>query len=199
MQQFQRVFRLGVGVAVCMAAALAFVASAQTNPAPPKRPIVEIKTTKGVITVELWPDKAPKTVRNFLDYVMDGHYNDTIFHRVVKGFVIQGGGYQKDLVEKTPLKDPVPLEAKEPNRRYTLAMARTPDPNSAQAQFFINLNDNTSLDPTQKPPGYTVFGKVIKGTSVVDQIGQLPRDPKDPPFTNMTNPVVVILSMTVVP
>lgn len=135
-----------------------------------KRPVVEIRTTAGPIVAELWPDVAPKTVQNFLGYVIDGHYDGTIFHRVIPTFVIQGGGYTADLVQK-PTREPVPLEAKSPNKKYTLAMARTSDPNSATSQFFINLKDNTSLDPGANGPGYAVFGKVIRGQAIVDQIG----------------------------
>ncbi len=143
---------------------------------PVVKPIVEVRTSLGTFTLELWPEVAPATVQNFVTLAQAGAYDGTIFHRVVKGFVIQGGGYTPDLA-KRPRRAPVPLEAREPNRRYTIAMARTPDPDSATSEFFINLRDNASLDPAVRPPGYAVFGRVIRGAEVVDQIAQVPRAP----------------------
>ena len=141
-------------------------------------PVVVIKTNMGDIYVELYPDKAPLTVKNFLTYVKEGFYNGTIFHRVVKGFVIQGGGFDKDLNYKKPTHPPVKNESNNglSNVRGTIAMARTSDPHSANTQFFINLADNTYLDYGKNPQkwGYTVFGKVIKGMDVVDEIAEVP-------------------------
>lgn len=141
-------------------------------------PQVEFQTNAGSFTVELYPEKAPVTVENFLRYVKDGFYEKTIFHRVINGFMIQGGGFERDLFEK-PTKSPIKNESHNglKNKVGTLAMARTPDPHSATAQFFINLNDNAFLDYTSDHPdkiGYCVFGKVIHGMNVVKKIGVTP-------------------------
>jgi len=139
-------------------------------------PKVEFKTTMGNFVVELDADKAPKTTANFLSYVKSGFYNGTIFHRVIDGFMIQGGGFTPDLVQK-PTNAPVVSEAQNglKNQAYTIAMARTSDPDSATAQFFINVKDNQGLDyPNAMGNGYTVFGKVISGTQTIDAIRQIP-------------------------
>jgi cyclophilin family peptidyl-prolyl cis-trans isomerase len=136
---------------------------------------VEMKTSQGTITVELDAEKAPKTVENFLQYVRDGFYNGTVFHRVIDGFMIQGGGFDKSMKEKSA-RAPIQNEAKNglKNEVGTLAMARTQDPHSASAQFFINLKTNTFLDyPGQDGWGYAVFGKVSKGMDVVDKIAKV--------------------------
>jgi peptidyl-prolyl cis-trans isomerase B (cyclophilin B) len=133
---------------------------------------VLMTTNKGNITVELDEAKAPKTVANFLDYVKSGHYSNTIFHRVIKDFMIQGGGFEPSMQQK-PAAQTVENEAKNglKNDKYTLAMARTSAPHSAGAQFFINTKNNAFLDyPGQDGWGYCVFGKVTEGTDVVDQI-----------------------------
>ncbi|RRS05385.1 peptidyl-prolyl cis-trans isomerase [Aquabacterium soli] len=135
---------------------------------------VELHTTAGVIRIELDDEKAPATVENFLTYVRDGHYDGTVFHRVIKGFMIQGGGFEPGLKQK-PTRDPIQNEANNglKNDRYTLAMARTSAPHSASAQFFINGTDNDFLNFKSESPsgwGYAVFGKVTEGTEVVDQI-----------------------------
>jgi peptidyl-prolyl cis-trans isomerase B (cyclophilin B) len=133
---------------------------------------VLMTTNKGNITVELDEAKAPKTVANFLDYVKSGHYSNTIFHRVIKDFMIQGGGFEPTMQQK-PAAQTVENEAKNglKNDKYTLAMARTSAPHSAGAQFFINTKNNAFLDyPGQDGWGYCVFGKVTEGTDVVDQI-----------------------------
>jgi peptidyl-prolyl cis-trans isomerase A (cyclophilin A)/peptidyl-prolyl cis-trans isomerase B (cyclophilin B) len=133
---------------------------------------VALKTNMGDIVLELYPDKAPKTVANFLQYVRSGHYNGTIFHRVIENFMIQGGGFDKDMHQK-PTNPPIENEAKNGlmNDAYTIAMARTAAPHSASAQFFINVRNNRFLDyPGQDGWGYCVFGKVIKGIDVVDRI-----------------------------
>jgi peptidyl-prolyl cis-trans isomerase A (cyclophilin A) len=139
-------------------------------------PKVEFKTTMGNFVVELDDVKAPKTTANFLNYVKSGFYNGTIFHRVIDGFMIQGGGFTADLNQK-PTDAPVVSEAQNglKNNRYTIAMARTSDPDSATSQFFINVNDNAALDyPNAMGNGYTVFGKVISGTQTIDAIRKIP-------------------------
>src|SRR5690606_9947526 len=133
---------------------------------------VVLKTNHGDIKIELDAEKAPKTVENFLSYVKAGHYNGTIFHRVISGFMVQGGGFEPGMKQK-PTNEPVENEAKNglKNENYTVAMARTAAPHSASAQFFINVNDNGFLDyPGQDGWGYCVFGKVVDGTDVVDKI-----------------------------
>jgi peptidyl-prolyl cis-trans isomerase A (cyclophilin A)/peptidyl-prolyl cis-trans isomerase B (cyclophilin B) len=145
----------------------------------------KIVTSKGDITVELFADKAPKTVENFLQYARDGHYDRLIFHRVVGGFVVQGGGYNQYYAER-PTRAPVPYEGDNglPNLRTTLSMARTMDPNSAASQFFINLRDNDQLDHFVNDLGprygYAVFGRVIEGMEVVDAIGAAATGPGGP-------------------
>jgi cyclophilin family peptidyl-prolyl cis-trans isomerase len=142
---------------------------------PPPGPVVSIVTSLGEIRVALRPDKAPLTVDNFLKYVKAGHYTGTIFHRVIPGFMIQGGGMDAKMQEKAT-RPPVRNEAKNGlrNSRGTIAMARTNDPNSATAQFFINVKDNHSLDFGIRGAGYTVFGDVVQGMEVVDKIVALP-------------------------
>ncbi|MCW5255515.1 peptidyl-prolyl cis-trans isomerase [Verminephrobacter aporrectodeae subsp. tuberculatae] len=139
-------------------------------------PKVRLLTSMGEIVLQLDPDKAPKTVENFLTYVKARHYDGTVFHRVIDGFMIQGGGYTADMQLK-PTRSPIPLEASNglKNLRYTVAMARTGEPNSATSQFFINVRDNASLDaPNPDSHGYAVFGKVLSGTEVVDKIRVVP-------------------------
>ena len=143
-----------------------------------QNPQVELKTSQGNIVVELYADKAPKTVANFLQYVKDGFYGGTIFHRVIDGFMIQGGGFDRDMREKSKTRAPIENEAgnRVKNEVGTLAMARTPNPHSAAAQFFINLKDNDFLnyrEPTTQGYGYAVFGKVIRGMDVVDKIAKV--------------------------
>lgn len=139
-------------------------------------PQVDLKTSAGTIRVELYPAKAPKSVENFLQYVKEGHYNGTIFHRVIPGFMVQGGGMTKDMAQKKT-RAPIPIESKNglKNEVGTLAMARTSDPNSATSQFFINVNNNGFLDyPGQDGHGYTVFGKIVSGMDVVNKIVAMP-------------------------
>ncbi|MBC7984054.1 MAG: peptidyl-prolyl cis-trans isomerase [Candidatus Obscuribacterales bacterium] len=135
---------------------------------------VRMTTSMGVMVLELDSARAPLTVKNFLEYVQAGHYNGTIFHRVIPGFVIQGGGYTRTEVEK-PTRASVVNEAGNglSNRHGTLAMARTGDPHSATAQFYINLADNVQLDPQPGRWGYTVFGKVVEGINVAQKIGEV--------------------------
>jgi len=152
----------------------AFAQSNQQRENMSLKPQVTLTTNKGTIVLELDAEKAPKTVENFLGYVQDGFYDGTVFHRVIDGFMVQGGGFEPGLQPK-PTKDPITNEADNglDNDRYTIAMARTSDPHSATAQFFINVADNDFLNfksPTPSGWGYAVFGKVIEGTEVVDAI-----------------------------
>ena len=140
--------------------------------------MIKLHTNLGVIALELDADKAPETVKNFIDYVQAGHYDNTIFHRVIDGFMIQGGGFEPGMKQK-PTQAPIKNEANNglKNERYTIAMARTNDPHSATAQFFINVKDNGFLDHTAPTPsgwGYCVFGKVVEGAEVVDKIKGVP-------------------------
>ena len=142
---------------------------------------VLMKTSKGDMEIALDADKAPKTVENFLRYVDEGFYDGTIFHRVISGFMIQGGGYTADM-RKKPTHEPVVNEAKNglKNKRGTIAMARTSDPHSATSQFFINVKDNDFLDyPGQDGWGYTVFGRVTRGLDVLDAIAGVPTTVKN--------------------
>jgi cyclophilin family peptidyl-prolyl cis-trans isomerase len=163
-------------------------------------PQVIIQTSLGDITVELYPDKAPKTVANFLQYVDDGFYTNTIFHRVIDGFMIQGGGFTPQF-ERKPTRPPILNEADNglTNVRGTIAMARTVDPQSATAQFYINVVDNPNLDFKDKTPGgwgYTVFGKVIKGMEVVDAIKSQPTGPGGPFQRDVPKTPVIILDIS---
>jgi peptidyl-prolyl cis-trans isomerase B (cyclophilin B) len=158
-----------------LAAATQVAAIKADTPAPTH---VTLDTNKGKIVLELYPDKAPKTVANFIAYVKSGYYDGTIFHRVVQNFMIQGGWMDAKQTQKKP-REPIQNEADNglKNQQYTIAMARTGDPHSASAQFFINLKDNDFLNFTGKSQqgwGYAVFGKVISGTEVVDAIGAVP-------------------------
>ncbi|RKP51209.1 peptidylprolyl isomerase [Trinickia fusca] len=166
-------FWLALGSAALIAHAPAF---AQTAAPAGGHPMVLLKTSEGDIKVELYPEKAPKSVDNFLSYVKSGQYSGTIFHRVIRGFMIQGGGYTTSYAEK-PTRAPIPLESRNglKNETGTLAMARTSDPNSATAQFFINTVDNAGLDyPNPDGNGYAVFGKVVSGLDVVKKIEATP-------------------------
>ena len=198
MRVLQSTLGLIVSVAV-MTTAIAADPPAATN----LHPKVAIETTAGNIVVELDRDKAPASVKNFLMYVDEGHYNGTIFHRVIDGFMIQGGGYSEDFQRK-PTHDPVRNESNNGlmNTTGTIALARTRDPESATAQFFINVADNDFLD---SPPdsasgtGYTVFGRVIAGMETVQKILALPTGhggpfPKDVPQTTVLINQVVLLS-----
>jgi peptidyl-prolyl cis-trans isomerase A (cyclophilin A) len=157
--------RLAAGV---LLASLATLAAAQT---------VRLSTSMGDIVLELDGQKAPNTTKNFVEYVQAGHYNGTVFHRVIPGFMIQGGGMTPELREKST-RAPIAIENRSglTNKRGTIAMARTMDPNSATSQFFINVVDNAMLDPANSRDGfgYAVFGKVVKGMDVVDKIENVP-------------------------
>lgn len=173
-------------------ASLALSATAQDAPR------VKFVTNAGEFVVEVYPDKAPKTVENFLQYVRDKHYDGTIFHRVIANFMVQGGGYDQRYIERRT-RPPVEHEGREAlakggprNTMGTLAMARTNAPHSATAQFFINVVDNGFLDPSPQQPGYTVFGKVVSGMETVQKIRSVPTGfggpfPSDVPQT----PIVI--------
>jgi peptidyl-prolyl cis-trans isomerase A (cyclophilin A) len=218
----RRLFGLAAALSLC--ALSSFAQSA---------PQVKFSTSSGDFVVEVYPDKAPKTVENFLQYVKDKHYDGTIFHRVIENFMIQGGGFDAKFVEKKG-RAPVMHEGREAlekggsrNLIGTLAMARTPDPHSATAQFFINVKDNAFLDPTLIPPGdpvpkfeyqgkvyentpranlvnapqlagYTVFGKVISGMDVVTKIKTTPTGAGGPFPTDVPKTPVLINSATLV-
>src|SRR4051794_25452145 len=153
--------------------------------AAPTHPRVALETSKGNIVIELYPEKAPKSVDNFLQYVKSGHYNGTVFHRVIPNFMIQGGGFSTDMKQK-PTRPPIHNEADNglTNDRGTVAMARTSDPNSASAQFFVNVVDNAFLNFKSKTTqgwGYTVFGKVVEGMDVADAIAKVKTGANDVP------------------
>jgi len=211
-------------------AALFFIATVATAEEAPK---VRFATSAGDFVVEVYPDKAPKTVENFLQYVRDKHYDGTIFHRVIDNFMVQGGGFDPKFVERKS-RPPVAHEGREALSRGgpknvvgTLAMARTNDPNSATAQFFINVRDNAFLDPTLIPPGdpvpkfeyqgrvyentpranlinapqlfgYTVFGKVVSGMDVITKIKSTPTGPGGPFPTDVPKTAILINSATLV-
>ena len=163
-------------------------------------PQLEVKTSQGTVTIELYQDKAPKTVENFLQYAKDGFFNGTIFHRVIPGFMIQGGGFTPDLKQKDT-RAQIQNEAKNglKNETGTLAMARTGDPHSASAQFFINLKENSFLDyPGRDGWGYAVFGKVVQGFDVVQKIALVPTGNAGP-HQNVPNTPVIIESVKLLP
>jgi peptidyl-prolyl cis-trans isomerase A (cyclophilin A) len=190
-----KLLMLALGSAALIAQAPAF---AQPT-AQAAHPNVLFKTSQGDIRVELYPEKAPRTVANFLDYVKSGQYSGTIFHRVIPGFMIQGGGYSASFAEK-PTRAPIPLESKNglKNSAGSLAMARTSDPNSATAQFFINTVDNAGLDyPNPDGNGYAVFGKVVSGMDVVKKIEATPTTSRGP-MADVPQKPIVIESATVV-
>ncbi len=206
-----QVQRLACRLALVAAAFVVWPAHAQDAPpsvrAPQDAPRVKFATSMGDIVVEVYPDKAPKTVENFLQYVRDKHYDSTILHRVIDNFMIQGGGYDTRYAQK-PTRTPIAHEGREAlakggprNVTGTLAMARTMDPNSARAQFFINVKDNAFLDHTAPTPqgyGYTVFGKVVAGMDVVNRIKSVPTGPGGPFPSDVPRTPVVLLSATLV-
>jgi len=158
-----------------------------------------IKTNQGDINVVLYGDKAPLSVQNFVKYIEDGHYNNTIFHRVIPDFMIQGGGFEASMQQK-PTREPVKNEADNglKNERGTLAMARTSEVNSATSQFFINLKNNSFLDHGTRDFGYAVFGKVEGGMDVVDSIASVPTGAKGPFSQDCPQSDVVIESIQIV-
>jgi peptidyl-prolyl cis-trans isomerase B (cyclophilin B) len=179
---------------------LAGTGAVQADDAHPK---VRLETNLGNIVLELDRVKAPKTVENFLAYVNSGFYNDTIFHRVIDGFMIQGGGFTQDF-EKKPTRPPIENEANNGLKNVigTIAMARTSAPHSATSQFFINVANNDFLDyraPTMRGWGYTVFGKVIEGMDVVDKIRKIPTGPGGPFRKDVPQKPVIILNAVQLP
>lgn len=174
-----------MSLAICFGVLFSVSSTLQAQPAGgAKNPVVLLETSKGPIKIELYPDKAPETVKNFLNYVDKKHYDGTIFHRVISKFMIQGGGMTSGLSEKKT-DGPIKNEAGNglSNARGTIAMARTPNPHSASAQFFINVVDNRFLDKenAQDGWGYCVFGKVIDGMDTVDKIKNVSTGPGDVP------------------
>ena len=186
---------LSIAVAFLALAVLGSGADAAQPKQPKSNPRVALDTTKGKIVLELYPDKAPKTVENFLEYVRSGFYDGLIFHRVIPGFMIQGGGFTADMTQK-PTRAPIQNEADNGlrNERGTICMARTPDPHSASSQFFINVADNSSLDHKSKTPqgwGYAVFGKVVEGMDVADAIVGVRTTTKGPYGDVPVEPIVI--------
>ncbi len=181
--------------ALCLAATLAIPGTAIAASSPPthSQPEVRIVTTEGSFLVQLYAKRAPLTVKNFLTYVRSGFYNGTIFHRVIPGFVIQGGGYTVGY-KKKPTRKPIPNESGNglSNVRGTIAMARERAPDSATSQFYINLADNTELNPQPNRSGYAVFGRVISGMNVVEKIAAVPTGPAGPFEENAPQVPVVI-------
>ncbi len=172
--------------------------TAQADPAAGgSDPSVIIKTSLGSITVQLDPEHAPKTVANFLSYVDKKAYDGTIFHRVIPGFMIQGGGFKPDMTEisyDAPVANEAPNSGLK-NLRGTISMARTSDPDSATAQFFLNLVDNAMLDPNEQGPGYAVFGKITQGLDVMDKIAQVPTTTVGQ-YENVPSTAVTIVSIS---
>jgi peptidyl-prolyl cis-trans isomerase A (cyclophilin A) len=190
---------------VCVVVALLVtvgIACAADAVKPSKNPVVEINTTLGQIKLELYEKEAPISVKNFLEYANSGYFKDTVFHRVIPGFMIQGGGLTSKLMPKGGDRPAIKNEAANgiKNTRGTLAMARTGEPDSGTAQFFINVNNNTFLDHRDKTVsgyGYAVFGKVIEGMDVVDKIVNTPQERKNSVFQNVPKVPVVITSVKV--
>jgi peptidyl-prolyl cis-trans isomerase A (cyclophilin A) len=181
--------------------ALPLVTQAQIAPKS-DAPRVRLTTNQGDIVLELNAKSAPATVANFLQYVRDKHYDGTIFHRVIDGFMIQGGGFDSQMQQK-PTRDPIAHEGRQALERGgarntvgTVAMARTNDPNSATAQFFINVKDNAFLDPSFQSFGYTVFGQVVAGMDVVNKIKAIPTGPGGPFRSDVPRTPVIIQSAT---
>ncbi len=180
----RRILKCLLGLALVTAAAIPSASAA---------PMAEIETNQGTIVVELDAEKAPITVANFVQYAKDGFYKGTIFHRVINGFMIQGGGFTKEMKQKPTLAT-IQSEAKNglKNLRGTIAMARLPDPHSASAQFFINHNNNARLDyPSPDGWGYAVFGRVVKGMEVVDKIALVPTETRGPHQAVPIEPVLI--------
>jgi peptidyl-prolyl cis-trans isomerase A (cyclophilin A) len=179
---------------LCLSAGIASAAEAKKNP------VVELDTSLGKIKIELFEKEAPISVKNFLDYANSGYYAGTIFHRVIPGFMAQGGGLTASLQPKTGDRPAIKNEAANglKNDRGTVAMARGGDPNSATSQFFINVVDNMMLNrPKPDGAGYAVFGKVIEGMDVVDKIVNTPQEKKNSVFQNVPKEAVVIKSVKV--
>lgn len=172
-----------------------------SEPTTPHSTQVKFETTLGDFVLQLEPGKAPITVKNFLTYVKEGHYDGTIFHRVIAGFMAQGGGFTEDFAQK-PTHASIKNEADNglPNKRGSIAMARTPDPNSASSQFFINFKDNTFLNyssPTPQGWGYAVFGEVVQGMDVVDAMAKVPTGSGGPMPTDVPQTPILVKKATV--
>ncbi|MFZ2947926.1 MAG: peptidylprolyl isomerase [Desulfuromonadaceae bacterium] len=183
--------------AVALICLVAGIASAEGN----KNPVVSMETTLGNIKIELFEKEAPISVKNFLDYAKSGYYNGTIFHRVIPGFMAQGGGLTANLTPKPGDRPPIKNEADNglKNDRGTISMARTGDPNSATSQFFINVVNNDMLNrPNPDKFGYAVFGRVIEGMDVVDKIISAPQTRKNSVFQNVPTVPIVIKSVKAV-
>jgi cyclophilin family peptidyl-prolyl cis-trans isomerase len=182
-------------VALCLVVLLSWTLDAGAQGSAPR---VRVETNQGSFVIELDAARAPITVKSFLEYVREGHYSGTIFHRVIANFIAQGGGYDEKRVEK-PTREGIPNESGNglSNRRGTIALARTGDPHSGTAQFYINLADNASLDPQPTRWGYTVFGRVVDGMRVIDDIGAVATGGSDE-FENAPVKPIVILKMEVV-
>ena len=192
--------RLSVFLALAVAAGSMMTDQTETQADEGASPLVTFETTHGSFAVALEPDSAPKTVENFLAYVRDGHYDGTIFHRIIAGFMIQGGGYD-ERYQQLPTRAPIENEAPGApgNDRGTIAMARTADPHSATAQFFINVVDNDFLNHRGKNPqgwGYAAFGRVVDGMETVDRIAALQTGPGGPFPSDVPKEAVVIEKVT---
>jgi cyclophilin family peptidyl-prolyl cis-trans isomerase len=187
-------------VLVCLATLFATAGATAFAADLPPAPKVRVQTSHGAFVLQLDAVRAPLTTRNFVEYVQAKHYDGTIFHRVIDGFVAQGGGYTADLAEK-PTRDPVVNESGNglSNVRGTIAMARTGDPHSATSQFYINLVDNTKLDPNPERWGYCVFGSVVEGMDVVDAIAKLPTGARGEIPSDVPKEDVVVEKMELVP
>ena len=188
-------FVMMIGMVVAAMATVALSFAEEKKMMEPVNPEVVMETSEGAITIELWADKAPETVKNFLRYADEKFYDDTIFHRVISNFMIQGGGFCADMKRKDshqPIKNEATAELK--NDRGAIAMARTRDIHSATCQFFINLKDNDFLNHSDNTPrgfGYAVFGKVIKGMEVVDRIGKVKTTTSGPYGDVPAKPVII--------
>ena len=192
--------RLSVFLALAVAAGSMMTDQTETQADEGASPLVTFETTHGSFAVALEPDSAPKTVENFLAYVRNGHYDGTIFHRIIAGFMIQGGGYD-ERYQQLPTRAPIENEAPGApgNDRGTIAMARTADPHSATAQFFINVVDNDFLNHRGKNPqgwGYAAFGRVVDGMETVDRIAALQTGPGGPFPSDVPKEAVVIEKVT---
>lgn len=186
----------GAALAAASVAAASVAAGEEPDaqaPAPAERPVVEIVTDLGPITVELRPDRAPRTVANFLALVDERFYDGLVFHRVIAGFMVQAGGFDAD-GNRRPAPRTVPNESVGglPNERGTIAMARTSHPDSAGAQFYINMKDSTHLNASGEKPGYTVFGRVLAGLEVAEQIEAVPTDTIDGRPNVPVEPVTIV-------
>ncbi len=198
-----RLRRLSVFLALAVAAGSMMTNQTETQADEGASPLVTFETTHGSFSVALEPESAPKTVENFLTYVRDGHYDGTIFHRIIAGFMIQGGGYD-ERYQQLPTRAPIENEAPDApgNDRGTIAMARTADPHSATAQFFINVVDNDFLNHRGKNPqgwGYAAFGRVVDGMETVDRIAALQTGPGGPFPSDVPKEAVVIEKVTAGP